>query len=252
MAAHRLANIAMRTKMWPFIIVLSLVPALLGQADIPIQGTVTSQDGQPIEGVTVYGQGKQTTTDKAGAFRVQHPGAVLHFYKENLQPQLVVIQPGSSALRITMSPVTNPMDVPSCGRLQLGQKRVGWGQYGPQFTVSERSLDVQGGKPDADFVRYVIRRKQGRSFLDLWFGVISVEPDDDQFMESIHFAQRLLLYRNNTRGLDSRGHLRGGGSWRHTVIASDGGAVYTKASTDDAIAFDQVIDSMCYVPYPSK
>jgi hypothetical protein len=289
MAAHFLDS-AMHTMMWPFIVVLFLVPALLGQADQPIQGIVVTQDGQPIAGVSVYGslgkccpvQREQTTTDKNGAFRLQRPGTVIHFFKENLQPQSIVIQPGSSALRSTMSPDTNAMSVSSCGPRRRGQERLGLGTYGLQFTVSGPGFDVQGGRPDIDYVRYVIKRKQSPSFLELWFGPTAMrpDPDDDRFIESNDFVQRLLLirytgdflqtvllFRNATAGLynpgqgpdslwgpglDSWGHLRGGGSWRHTAIWGMGGATYNKASSEDAVAFDQVINSVCFVPYPSK
>jgi hypothetical protein len=119
------------------------------------------------------------------------------------------------------------------------------------FSVSER-IDVQGGKPDADFVRYVIKRKHGRSSLELLFGVVADDPYDDRFIDSIDFAQRLLLLPNKGVGLDSRGHSRGGRSWRYTAIYGEVAADYKRAFSEDAVVFDQVIDSMCYVPYPSK
>jgi hypothetical protein len=192
---------------------------VLGQPDKPIQGTVVTQDGQPIEGVSVYGR-EHATTDSKGAFRFQHPGPVIHFYKGNLQPQSVVIQPGSSTLRVTMRPATNSMSVPDCGPLQQGLKRIGWGQYGLQFTLSERNLDVQGGNVDVDYVRYVIKREKSSSVMELWLGPTAggVDPSDDRFIESIDFVQRHLIYRNSMTGLDSRGQLRAAevGVMRHS------------------------------------
>jgi hypothetical protein len=233
---------------------------VLGQADKPIQGTVVTQDGQPIEGVHVYGSqgrccpvwGEQTTTDSKGEFRLERPETVIHFFRDNLRPQSIVTQPGRSTVPIVMSPATNAMTVRDCGPLQPTQRRIGYGPYALQFTVSNPSLGIYGGEPDVDSVRYVMRRNQSQSFMEVWLGMFATfpDPDDEHFIDSTDFVQRSLLFQDRVAGLDSRGHLRGGGSWRHTAMAFIGGAGYNKASADDAAAFDQVIDSMCFVPLP--
>jgi uncharacterized GH25 family protein len=75
-------------------------PSLLAQADYPLTGVVTTKEGKPIAGVTVYGsmskdccpfKRDQATTDQNGQFRIEHPGGVIHFSKEKLKPKALVI-----------------------------------------------------------------------------------------------------------------------------------------------------------------
>jgi hypothetical protein len=244
---------------------LFLAPAVLGQADTPIQGTVVTREGKPIEGVHVYGSqgrccpvwGEQTVTNKEGQFRLERPETVIHFFQESLQPQSIVIRPGRPIVPIVMNPATNAMTVPDCGPLQPGQRRIGSGPYALQFTISGLSLRIDAGDAGLDYVGYVIRRTQSQSSMSVSFGMFDAvpDPDDDRFIASSDYVQRLLfvqdgLFHGRVAGLDSRGHLRGGGSWRHTAVGFVGEADYTKASTEDTVAFDQVIDSMCFVPLP--
>jgi hypothetical protein len=241
-----------------------LAPPILGQTESPISGTVTTKDGQPIAGVMVYGsmaktccpfKREQTTTNKEGQFRLEHPGAVIHFSKDNLQPQAFVVQPGTSGLRIALEPSTGSVVVPVCGKPGPGQKQIGWGKYGLQFNVPERAGKILGGKPDVDYVRYVIKPKTGEAYLELWFGpcAMDTDPGDDQFINSVDFAQRNVDAANGgVAGMDSWGHLRSGTSWRQTAVVGQGGSRYRNARPQDASLFDQVVNSICEVPYPSR
>jgi len=235
----------------------------LAQNALPITGNIVTDDGRPIAGVTVVGsvwksccpvQEDSATSDEKGEFRLQHGGAVIHFLKDNFQPETIVVKPGTSKARVTMHPSTNSLRVPICGRPGRGERQIGWGKYGPRFTVPVRAVTIKGGKPDTDYVKYVIRPKKGKSYLELWFGLntLSSEPDDEQFVNSSDFAQRNLVIADGGVGMDSWGHLRGGDSWRQTVILERGGAVYERAPAGAASVFDRIINSICIVPYPSQ
>lgn len=235
----------------------------LAQNPLPITGTVITEDGQPIAGVIVQGslwksccpaQQDSATSDEKGEFRLEHGGLVIHFLKDNLQPETIVVKPGTSKIRVTMRASTNNLTVPICGRLGRGERQIGWGKYGPRFTVPVHIVTIKGGKPDTDYVRYVIMPKKGKSYLEFWFGpyALSSEPDDEQFVNSSDFAQRNLVIVSGGIGMDSSGHLRNGNSWRQTVVLGRGGAVYQQAPPDEASVFDRIINSICTVPYPSQ
>jgi hypothetical protein len=242
---------------------LTLAPSAVGQTEVPIKGTVVTKDAQPVAGVTVYGsvgktccpsQREEATTNEKGEFLMEHPAAVVHLWKANLQPLALVVTPGTSQFRIVMTAAENNLTVPACSRTRFNHRQIGWGREGMHFTVPKDGARVSGGKPDVDYVEYVIKPNKGEAYLELWFGrnAFSAEPDDEQFVESVSFSQRNLLTSNGeTMGEDSWGQLKSGLSWRHTGGLGSG-ARYRDANKDEAHLFDQIIDSICMVPHPTK
>ena|SRR6185437_6714157 len=252
------------SMLWTFLAIgLAFASPTLAQTAFPITGTVVTDDGQPVAGVVVQGsvwksccpvQQDLVTSDKKGEFRLEHGGTVIHFLKDDLQPETIVVKSGTLNVRVTMHPARNSLSVPICARPERGEKQVGWGKYGPRFTVSVHDATIKGGKPDTDYIKYVIRLKKGKSYLEFWFGPYALpsEPDDEQFVNSSDFAQRNLVIVGGGTGMDSFGHLRNGSSWRQTVVLGGGGAVYQHALPDEASIFNRIIDSICTVPYPSQ
>lgn len=236
-------------------------PSTLGQSESPLSGTVARKDGRPIGGVSVYGtraccpfKQEETTTDKEGRFRVVQPGAVLHFFKDDFQPQAFVVKPGTSEISIILEPPTDKMVVPICGKLTRGQNRYGWGKYGFRFDVPKREVKILGGKPDVDYVEYLIQPRTSESSLELWFGpyAMNPDPDDELFVKSLDFTQRNIVDSSGTRrGTDSWGDLQSGGKWRWTVVGLEG-ARYRSASPKDATLFDKIFNSVCEMPYPKQ
>lgn len=242
---------------------IAAVPPFLAQTESPVKGIVVTADGKPLGGVVVYGsvwkrccpyQQDKTVTNDKGEFRLEHPGSVIHLSKERLQPLAFIVSPKVSAVRIVMSPSNNDLVVPKCTSPPLGQKQIGWGKYGLHFAVPEKDVEIRGGEPDVDYVRYVIKPAAGKSYLELWFGsmAISTEPDDKLFVESADFSQRnLTSFDGRVIGKDSRGHLQNGASWRQTA-ASGSGAIYGDASAEEAHLFDQIINSICTTSYARR
>ncbi len=233
-------------------------PVSLAQTGAPVAGTVTTKDGQPVAEVRVYGskantlpsKREETTTDRSGEFRLEHPGAVIHFVKKGFQPHALVVMPGTSTLRVVLQTARGDLLVPICRKPQPGQKRLGWGRQGIYFDVPKRRVRILGGKPDVDFVVYVIKPKKGDGQLELWYGVptLGVQPEDDLFTNSATFAQRSIVTSDGgLLGMDSSGRLPDGRLWRHTAVAGQGGSIYRNASAEDAATFDSVISSLCVV-----
>jgi len=243
-----------------FLCLVSLSSAF-AQTDSSLIGTVTTKDGQPGAAVVVVGsvskeccpvKRESATTDPEGHFRLDHPGAVVHFLKEGLQPQTIVLQPGETSIQITMEPSTDNFVVPICGKHKPGLKRLGWGV---QFDVPKSRVNVSGGKWDVDYVRYLIKPRSGQGYLELWFGpyAISSDPDDDQFINSARFTERNVVPSEGLgAGIDTRGVLHSGPFWRQTAFVGLGGSRYQAPTSNVAALFDEIVDSMCKVPQPAR
>jgi hypothetical protein len=243
-------------------VALALASSLFGQSEQSVKGFVVTKDGQPIAGVLVQGsiwkrccpyQQDKATTNEKGEFFLEHGGAVVHFSKPDLQPLAFVVKPGTFRVRIVMSPAENQLTVPACVQPDSAHKLVGWGNYGLHFAVPKAGVQILGGKPDVDYVRYVIKPEKNDSYLNLWFGPysISTEPDDEQFVDSLEFSQRNLATDKGVIGMDSRGRARSGQNWRRTA-AFGSGAVYRDVDKESAALFDKIIDSICWTDYPRK
>jgi len=244
------------------ILIIALVPFPFGagRTESPISGRVSSLDGAPIEGVTVFGsvpnkccpvQREFMKTDAAGYFRLEHPGAVIHFKKNTFQEQTLVVTLEMSDLRITLEPATPALPIPDCGVAGKDQTLIGWGRFGLRFKVPRRDNKISGGKPDVDYLVYTIKPKSGGGYLELWFGpyALPTDPDDDEFINSVNFAQRDVAAVNGKAfGTDSWGQLRSGGSWRWTGVFTQGGSRYHAVGSEDARLFDQIVNSICEIP----
>jgi hypothetical protein len=220
-----------------------------------VKGTVVATDGKPLRAVEVYGGNwsqLKSVTNGRGEFSLEIPGSVIHFYKNGLQPLTLIVSPKDSVIRVVMSPSRNDMIVPKCAPPPPGQKLVPGSGYGLHFFVPEKGVKLLGGKLDVDYRRFCVEPEGGKAYLELWFGpyAISTEPDDDLFLGSVDFFQRNLTAADGrVIGMDSWGHMRNGAWWRWTAVAGSG-AVYKNVSTEEAQLFDQIISSMCIVPYP--
>jgi hypothetical protein len=240
---------------------LLFASSVLGQTSSAISGTVRTKSGQPVAGVLVYGsmsttccpfKREQTTTNSEGYFRLEQPGRVVHFSQSGLQPKTIVLGEQLSEIQVAMDSATNSLVMPICEEPASGHKRIGWGNYGLQFSVSTHEAKILGGKPVADYVRYAIKPRGSKAYLELWFGVYATESDadDDQFIDSVEFAERNVVFSDGSIvGKDSSGRLRNGRSWRHAAVLGQGAAIYRDATQEDAKVFDQIISSICNVPY---
>jgi hypothetical protein len=238
-----------------------LLPSAMCQTDSGIDGIVTTKSGQPIAGVSVHGSELKTccpfksenaTTDETGLFRLEHPGAVAHFFKEGFEPEALVIPPDTSQVHVTLSAPGNDLTAPLCGAHRPGTKQIGWRI---RFDVPRHAVKILGGKTDVDYVRYLIKPKTGDAYLELWFGpyAISTEPQDEDFVSSIEFSQRQIVAPSvGVVGTDSRGRRRDQEKWRQTVIAGGGGSRYRATRPEDIVLFDRIVNSICLTPYETE
>lgn len=140
--------------------------------------------------------------------------------------------------------------IPACVRSK-GQKLIGWGKYGLFFSVPKRGVKILGGKPDVDYVKFIVKPEKHDAALVLWFGGMAFHPDPpgDTIRISATLTQtKLLSLDGHEIGLDSKGKKHDQSSWRWFGVYSEGGK-YENASTEDAELFDQILDSACLIPY---
>jgi len=147
---------------------------------------------------------------------------------------------------------SQPMIVSACGKLGPKLRRVGWGTYGLHFDVPVKEAQISGGKADVDYVRYVIKPKNGDGYLELWFGpnAFSPGPDKELLLNSVEKQTRDVVNTNGEGiGQDSFGKLETGKVWRHTFVfvAGKNGAQY-QAVQASAELFDRIISSACSIP----
>ena len=144
--------------------------------------------------------------------------------------------------------------MPLCRKPEPDFKQIGWGAYGLQFKVPTRAVNILGGDPDVDYVRYLIKPMASETTLELWFGpyAMNMDPDDDLILDSVAFAQRNVDNdKGQLVGEDSWGRLADGTAWRQTAVMAEGGARYRNASPEYVELFNPVINSICDIPSPS-
>jgi hypothetical protein len=142
--------------------------------------------------------------------------------------------------------------IPACGGLPKDHALIGWGKYGLFFSVPKHAVKLLGGKPDVDYVKFVIKPNKHEAALVLWFGPMAFHPDPpaETTRSSDTFTQSKLLNPDGEEiGLDSKGTKRDKGSWRWFGVWTEGGE-YENASPGDAALFDRILDSACLIPYP--
>ena len=242
------------------------------QADItfhgPIAGVVATKDGKPVAGVYVDGsdwtccppQQDAATTDENGGFRLARPGAVIHFSSDDFQPLSLIIRPDTSILHVTMEAPSNSLSLPACGKPSKDVERVGEGEYGLQFDVPLRDAKLIRGEWDVDYVVHVVKPKTGDDELELWFGpyAMAIQPRDEALIDSALFSQRNVVAspgviapgHGGVFGLDSWGSMGDGTMWRQVRVQLEG-ARYKNVRPENAALFDRVINSLCFIPYPS-
>lgn len=116
------------------------------------------------------------------------------------------------------------MVAPVCAKPGPHLRRIGWGKFGLQFDVPTREVDVLGGKPDVDYVRYVIKPKAGDGYLEFWFGpyAFNSNPDAELLENSVATGKRDIVSSSGEQtGKDSWGKLKDGEVWRHTFLQSE-------------------------------
>lgn len=134
------------------------------------------------------------------------------------------------SLVIAKEPPVAGIRLPPCQAPPKGQKLIGWGKQGLFFSVPMRGVKILGGKPDVDYVKFIIKPNRHESALVLWFGGMAFDPrpPGEIVRTSEGFIQTKLLSPDGAEiGLDSRGKKHDMSRWRWFGIWSEGGNTRT-------------------------
>ena len=143
--------------------------------------------------------------------------------------------------------------LPICKQSE-GMELLGRGKYGLNFSVPKRGFNVRGGKPDVDYVLFLVSPKKSNTVLQLWFGgmTLDLSPSSQKLESSTNLKKtKLTVEDGKLNGMDFRAQSTDGSYWRHFAIEYQGGAVYATKDKLDADRLDSVVDSACYTPYPA-
>jgi hypothetical protein len=221
-----------------------------------LTGKVTDAEGKPLSGVHIYGTWRRlpteadtADTDSSGCFHLEHRAQVIHFYKDGFAPTSYVTKPDDAEIRIVMNRAGTIKVLPRCKRTKHGHTRIGSGLI--LFDVPKKGVQISGGKPDTDYVLYIVKLKGKPSALEFWIGVYAISSDaDEQILESTDFQEGEALCPDSMcGGYDSKGHLPTGNRWRKFVFVSQVGAIYRDASPEEADRYDRMMDSVCVQYY---
>jgi hypothetical protein len=237
-----------------FAIGANAIRAGAAQSAIDVHSTVSDVNGAPISGVTVWSnpepgvksaQSWSTETGADGAFALERVGDVLYLTKEKYEPLAVVITGKPFPGKFVMQASSNDFVLHPCGAVPAGER--GFGGLELRFAARTKGVEVLGGKPDADYVKWVLRPKSTAASVELWFGIyaMSLRPPEEQLIGAESFSMRNVVLENAAAvGIDAVG-TAGGGRWRQFSSIGAGGARYKDATNEEAKLFDAVIDSAC-------
>jgi hypothetical protein len=246
----------MKIGLGSFLLLVAIAPLQASMAfsqESALSGNVTDANGHPLGGVHIWGspgeccpvKSDTAETSSTGDFRIGRPGQVIHVSKEGFAIQAIVLNPGMSQIHVVLK-ASNDLNIPACNKPPRGYRKIG---DRVASAVPTHDMKVLGGKPDVDYVKYIIKPRRSASALELWFGpyAISSDPDDEQFLNSADFKQRYVAFSGEgTAGVDSSGHFATGNRWRRMAFLGVGGAIYRDVRPQEAALFDRIIDSACF------
>ena len=164
---------------------------------------------------------------------------------------LVLLTIGNSLFAQTSTPVNTSIRLSACVTTPSTHRLVGWGRYGLHFMVPKKTVELKGGKPDIDYVTYIVKPIKDDSSLELWFGPISLSPgpDRESAKKLTSFTRTEIIDdRGEVVGVDYSGSRDDGRRWRKFVVGSEG-SLYRDVPAASADLFDSIINSACEVPY---
>ena len=218
-------------------------------ASAAVDGTVVSESGGPIEGVSVINKTPtprpeihSTTTDAEGRFHFDYPAQVLQFRKDDLRPRTELLDLNASTFLVILhDSKASDWTINDCTAEQRKQKRIGTdlqfelpsgaklrkeGKHGPQTDLITYEGDTNGLRIDFD-----AKAAESEARAD-WLLGVSI---DERWIKDP--AGKIL-------GIDAQGLWANGNRWRHATFKNLAAAEYATAATT-ATFYNQVIGSAC-------
>jgi len=229
--------------------ILSALPSD-GGMDPFVGGVVVAENGQPLEGINVYGSNGNRApfireivkTDKDGHFRLEQPVEVIHIRAEAFRPLAVVVQPGVSDLRVVLEEdARNNWVIHACSNAQTSNLLIG----NVKFSIPKKAKRKEHHAEDAS--SYSIYFSKHSLPLELGSTALydSYVHDDHWILKSTYFGERWIKdTSDHILGMDAEGEAKDRTRWR-LVALRDVTASYEGISAESAKQYDTLIDAAC-------
>jgi hypothetical protein len=234
-----------------YLFVISRVDAVDAQPppQLDVSGTITDADGKPVVGVDVFSQTvnccqswvSRARSDDAGNFGIRNAGQVVTFLKAGYGPKSLVLETGGKGIQLVLE--RKPEDdwqIPTCKE----------GSAEHHFHGLTLTMGIPHGMHSEQVLprSFIIHRKVRYPMIRLFKGNPAAPYGEtaSRLFGSGKFAQRNVLNaEGKTIGLDSRGVLENGESWRVVVIPGTETVEYEGTVPETSDIFDHIIDSAC-------
>jgi hypothetical protein len=223
-------------------------------ASAAVDGTVVSESGQPIAGVTVINktptpqpQLRTTTTNAEGHFHFAYPGQILQFRQDDLRPRTELLDLSASSFLVILHD-SNATDwtIKSCTPEQLKQRRIG---ADLQFELPSGAKFRKEGKhgPQTYFINYANDSSGLRIDFDAKVAESEVRPD---WLLSVSTDERWIKdAAGKILGIDAQGLWANNNRWRRATFKNLAAAQYATTATT-ATFYNQIITSACQASTP--
>jgi hypothetical protein len=236
-----------------FILSSAMIPSALPSAaatDSFVEGIVVAENGQPLQGISVYGSNGNRApfireivkTDKDGHFRLEQPVEVVHIRAVAFRPLAVMVQPGVSELRVVLEEeARNNWVVHACSNAQTRNLLIG----NVKFSIPKRARRKEHRAEDA--FSYSVYFSKHSMPVELGSAAL-YDPyvhDDRWILKSTYFGERWIKDTSDRiLGMDAEGETKDGTRWRRVALR-DVTASYEGISAESAKQYDALIDSAC-------
>ena len=226
-------------------------------ANLNIRGTVIDPDGRPVKGFVVFDdvlggsppERQHTSTDEKGNFEFSDSGQLLRFENPSYRPLALPVEPGGARVRVKLEDAKrSDWMIPPCGELKEVAGRIGFSvQFALPTTMQSRPFDEDdfsyfvsscGGAPDT-------------AEPDLFISTIPDQEPKEQidFVDSKWSEQRWIKDSSGAViGIDAKGRLKRGGSWRKVFFWRGDFAGYDERglrAKSPISVLDAIINSAC-------
>jgi hypothetical protein len=218
-------------------------------ASAAVDGTVVSESGGPLAGVTVINktptpqpQMRSTITDAEGHFHIAFPGQILQFRKDDLRPRTELLDLNASTFLVILhDSKASDWTINACTAEQQKQKRIG---SDLQFELPSGAKFRKEGKrgPQTDFITYAGDTNGLRIDFDAKAAESEARAD---WLPGVSIDERWIKDpAGKILGIDAQGLWANNNRWRRATFKNVAAAEYATTATT-ATFYNQVISSAC-------
>ena len=219
-------------------------------ANLNLRGVLIGTDSKPMGGFTVFDdvlggsppERQKTVTNKNGEFAFSNSGQQLRFENPNYRPLALTVEPGGAPVRVRLQDAKHTdWVIPVCGE-GYPSSRIG---FSVLFALPKTMESSSFNNGDMQSV-FIYPQGGEPSSPELIISRSSEELDATDSLDSKRFEERWAKdSTGNVIGIDARGLMKHGGSWRNAIFLGGDFIGYRLKSRKQPNVLDQIIDSAC-------